>query len=633
MSEKLTYEELVQRIQGLEQAEVQHKRAIDTLRENENRYQSLIQKIQAAVVVHGADTKIISSNYKAQELLGLSEDQMLGKTAFDPGWKFIRSDKKEMTVDEYPVNQVLAKKQPLRGFSCGLRHHEKSGLLWMLVSADPVLDENGKIHQIIVTFVDITESKQAQDIIHEQATTLSNILEKAADGICVCHNIPEEPYIRFTHWNPRMTEITGYTINEINKLGWYQTVYPDPEIRQQAIEKMTRMRKGDDLHSEEWVITTKYGEKKHLSISTSTVKNEDGKVHALAVMKDVSERQKAEEALRESHRKYQNIIEKSEDIIWTSDLNIKTTYVSPSIEKKLGFSPKERMAQGLEEQMPPSSYTAIIERFAQELERENDENVDPNRIIRMEVEYYHKNGSILWFENIASGLRDENGTLTGIHGISRDITDKKLVERALQESEEKYKLLAENSADVIYKLNLENEQCTYASPAVEAMFGYTVKESLSLKAQDMLTGESYVEQRDKLIESIEGGYRNPVALELEVIRKDGSTLPVEINANFLFDEHGNPVEILGVARDITERKQAENKLLAEKNKLEDALAEIKKLSGLLPICASCKNIRDDKGYWNQIETYIKEHSEAEFTHSICPQCAKKLYPDLDFHKR
>jgi hypothetical protein len=62
--------------------------------------------------------------------------------------------------------------------------------------------------------------------------------------------------------------------------------------------------------------------------------------------------------------------------------------------------------------------------------------------------------------------------------------------------------------------------------------------------------------------------------------------------------------------------------------LHKALAEVKTLSGFLPICASCKNIRDDKGYWNQIEAYISEHSEAEFSHGICPECCKKLYPDF-----
>jgi response regulator RpfG family c-di-GMP phosphodiesterase len=75
------------------------------------------------------------------------------------------------------------------------------------------------------------------------------------------------------------------------------------------------------------------------------------------------------------------------------------------------------------------------------------------------------------------------------------------------------------------------------------------------------------------------------------------------------------------------------KSIEDKNaQLQKALDEVKILSGFLPICSSCKNIRDDKGYWNQIENYISKHSEAEFSHSICPECAKKIYPDLDIHK-
>ena len=80
--------------------------------------------------------------------------------------------------------------------------------------------------------------------------------------------------------------------------------------------------------------------------------------------------------------------------------------------------------------------------------------------------------------------------------------------------------------------------------------------------------------------------------------------------------------------EIEERKKAE----AEKEKLilelRKALQEVKVLSGFLPICASCKKIRDDKGYWNQIEEYIRKHSHAEFSHGICPDCSKKLYPDI-----
>jgi hypothetical protein len=84
----------------------------------------------------------------------------------------------------------------------------------------------------------------------------------------------------------------------------------------------------------------------------------------------------------------------------------------------------------------------------------------------------------------------------------------------------------------------------------------------------------------------------------------------------------------GIIRDISKRKQIEEERNHLIESLQDSLAKIKTLSGMLPICASCKKIRDDKGYWNQIETYIGEHSEAEFSHGICPECAKKLYPGL-----
>jgi hypothetical protein len=88
---------------------------------------------------------------------------------------------------------------------------------------------------------------------------------------------------------------------------------------------------------------------------------------------------------------------------------------------------------------------------------------------------------------------------------------------------------------------------------------------------------------------------------------------------------------IGLREEITERKQTEeqrDKLIVD---LQKTLSEVKTLRGFLPICSNCKKIRDDKGYWNQIESYIRDRSEAEFSHGICPECAKKLYPDMDLY--
>ena len=97
----------------------------------------------------------------------------------------------------------------------------------------------------------------------------------------------------------------------------------------------------------------------------------------------------------------------------------------------------------------------------------------------------------------------------------------------------------------------------------------------------------------------------------------------------IFNETGEVETVICTSKNITKRKLAEDALKAEHDRLLEAMEQIKTLSGLLPICSSCKKIRDDKGYWNQIENYIRDHSEAEFTHSICHECAKKLYPGLN----
>jgi hypothetical protein len=118
-----------------------------------------------------------------------------------------------------------------------------------------------------------------------------------------------------------------------------------------------------------------------------------------------------------------------------------------------------------------------------------------------------------------------------------------------------------------------------------------------------------------------------IKTELRHRRKDGTEFSVEMSAGLL--ELGDHKIILAVNRDITARRQVETARENLIQDLKDSFEKIKTLKGLLPICASCKNLRDDKGYWNQIETYIATHSEAEFSHGLCPVCAKKLYPDFN----
>ena len=123
------------------------------------------------------------------------------------------------------------------------------------------------------------------------------------------------------------------------------------------------------------------------------------------------------------------------------------------------------------------------------------------------------------------------------------------------------------------------------------------------------------------------------ALSGQISRFEGEYLTVtgnvltNMSANFspAFNPDGTVAGVIGIFEDITERRLIEKDRERLIRELQDALSKVKKLSGFLPICASCKRIRDDKGYWNQIESYIRDHSDIDFSHGICPECAQKLY--------
>ncbi|MGD9277632.1 MAG: PAS domain S-box protein, partial [Desulfobacterales bacterium] len=142
----------------------------------------------------------------------------------------------------------------------------------------------------------------------------------------------------------------------------------------------------------------------------------------------------AEEELRESKERFKFLAEKMADIVWTVNLDFQTTYVSPSIEKILGFTPEERKRQTLEEMITPESLKRVQMMFLEELRRDETGNADPDRSVTIEVEYYRKDGSTVWMENSVKAMRDNSGAIDGMYGVSRDITERKIAE------EEKTKL-------------------------------------------------------------------------------------------------------------------------------------------------------------------------------------------------
>jgi PAS domain S-box-containing protein len=184
--------------------------------------------------------------------------------------------------------------------------------------------------------------------------------------------------------------------------------------------------------------------------------------------------------------------------------------------------------------------------------------------------------------------------------------------------------IVESSSDAIIGMNLDGTVTSWNSGA-ENTYGYTADEAIgrhiSIVAPPVSAGEiPHIFQKIRQGERVE-------RYQTVRVKKDGTPIDVSLMVSPIYSATGEVVGVSSIERDITSEKRAEAERKRLIDELSEALKRVRTLSGLLPICASCKKIRDDKGEWEPVENYIKAHSEANFSHGMCPDCMEKWYPN------
>ncbi|MBN2082305.1 PAS domain S-box protein [bacterium] len=210
--------------------------------------------------------------------------------------------------------------------------------------------------------------------------------------------------------------------------------------------------------------------------------------------------------------------------------------------------------------------------------------------------------------------------------VGIEVTKRKQAEEALKTSEQNLRAIFENSLAGIVLTTVEG-RVLQVNPRFARMLGYTDDELLGMDYFELLGSperEKALANRDRVLQGCQAQF----SFERTYLRSNGQALSCAVVASVFLNEREEPSQILFVMTDITERKRAEEERERLITELREALTQIKTLRGLLPICSYCKKIRDDQGYWSQLEAYITEHSEAAFSHGICPDCMQKHFPEM-----
>jgi PAS domain S-box-containing protein len=348
----------------------------------------------------------------------------------------------------------------------------------------------------------------------------------------------------------------------------------------------------------------------------------NGAVH---IISDITKRKQIENELLESERKYRDLFQKGSDLLCIHDLEGNLLETNLAYKKRYGLSSKDLRGVNIRTLVPDrykSEFDQYLERIIQ--------NADDEGYARI----VNKFGDVVILEYRNKLIRDSIGKPLSVQGSARDVTSRIKAEKALRESEERISIATQVGNLGVWELRFDIDKL-FASEKLIEITGLTEEEVRNFSL-DLWMSKIHPDDKKRtqdIQQALFKGEIEKAESELRLRHPEKGWVWLHGVARIIQrDEEGKPLRMIGVHHDITSRKQSEaerEKLIKE---LEKALSEVKALSGLLPICSSCKKIRDDMGYWNQIESYIHKHSEAQFSHSICPECAKKLYPDIDLYK-
>jgi diguanylate cyclase (GGDEF)-like protein/PAS domain S-box-containing protein len=400
-----------------------------------------------------------------------------------------------------------------------------------------------------------SDRKQTEEALRESEYKYKSLIENIPDIIFIIIDLEG----KITFVSKRAKEILGYENEETINRSIFNFI-PE-EAHQSTIEKLQKGMEGEKIKHVQLPVTAKSGKKLFFDFSFSRIYKDGVVVGAQGTAVDVTERKRAEEALRQSEEKYRTILESFQEGYFEVDLKGNFTFCNDSMFKIIGYSKEELLG------MNYRVYTN--EEIAKKVYQEFNNVFTTGQPSKgFDWPYIRKDGTQRYIEASIILRKDSSGKPIGFKGMVRDVTERKHLEKKLQESEANYRQLFDNAPAAIYQVDFKSGKFLKANDLICEYIGCNREEITSISPYDFLTEESkklFLERLEKMVL----GIKVPETVEYEVFNKKGRRWFLQLHTKHIYDAEGHVIAADVVAHDITERKQIEDELREREHRYQE----------------------------------------------------------------
>ncbi|GEL12197.1 PAS domain S-box-containing protein [Flavobacterium glycines] len=532
------------------------KRFQDEIIKNRQLINSIIQNVAVGILVQGPQSEILENNKAACEMLGLTEDQLLGKTSFDEHWKVIHLDGTEFKSEDHPVPQAIQTLKPINNVVMGVHRPTKNDLVWLLVDAIPVFDNDGSLLYVVCSFNDITARKKAEDdlMISNERFSFSN--KASFDAIWDWDLISDKIFV-----GEGFTSLFGYQFENNFMDAEVCENFVHPEDRNATFESFDEAianQKG--MWAYEYRYLKADGTYAHVNDKAIIIRDKKGQaIRVIGAMKDITKEKELTNKLKESEQIFKSAFKNSAAGMALVNVDGFYTEVNERLCEMFGYTPEE---------MKLFRFQDIT--YVKDLKIDLDfkDKLDSGEISHFSSEkrFVHKNGSLVWTHMSVS--IEQNNKIPFYIVQLIDITERKKIERhnqllltennrnkaiQLKEAKNMYRFLADNTADLVCVHGLDTT-FQYVSPSSTKLIGYTPEELVGTSPLDYAFPEEIQYLMSSLTDFIDEKVDDSTTARFKT--KSGEYIWLETKAN-LIRQRGVVVGFQTSSRDITERKKAE----------------------------------------------------------------------------